>query len=55
MNFTYNKWPYTENFHTEFYQDRAKQIAITKKYINYDQERTSTSCGAISMLITYNE
>jgi hypothetical protein len=43
------------NLYNEFYQNREKQLGITKIYINNVLEGTIFSCGAITMIITYNQ
>jgi hypothetical protein len=40
-NMTYNKLPSTEKFQNDFYQNREKQVGITKNDINYVQERAT--------------
>jgi hypothetical protein len=55
MFITYNEKHCTENLYTEFNQNREKHLGITKKYINYVQETTAASSGAISMFIIYNK
>jgi hypothetical protein len=51
---TYNEYPSTENLYTEFSWNRANQLRITRKCINYVQEKNSVSCEAISMIFTFN-
>jgi hypothetical protein len=37
MIITYNEYPSTENLNTKFYWNRADQLWITRKCINYVQ------------------
>jgi hypothetical protein len=55
MFITYNEYPSTENLYTLFYWNRAEQLEITRKYINYLQGYNTAYCDAISMIIRYNE
>jgi hypothetical protein len=53
MVITYNEQHCTETSYSDSYPNRATQLGITKKYINYVQEYTNACCDTNTMIITY--